>query len=58
MTLVRVLVLLLLLAAIVLFVLYAATGRPHFKRWGLAIVRWTVGALLVFFAVLILDRLR
>ena len=58
MTLVRALVLLLLLAAIVLFGLHALTGRPHFKRWGLAIMRWTIGALLVFFAVMFADRLR
>jgi len=58
MAIVRVLVLLLLLAAIVLFGLYAITGKPHFKRWGMAIVRWTIGALLVFFAVMFADRLR
>ena len=58
MAVVRVLVLLLLVAAIGLFGLYAVTGRPHFKRWGVAIVRWTIGGLLVFFAVMLADRLR
>ena len=53
----RWLVLLLLLAAAVSFAFFAATGQPRYKRFGLVIVKWTVIAALVFFAVLILERL-
>jgi len=50
-------VLLLLLASIVLFVFYAATGRDRFKRLGLTILRWTLVAAFGFFAVLIVQRI-
>lgn len=46
----------LLLAAGVSFGFYAATGRPHYKRWGLVILKWTLIAAFGFFAVLILER--
>ncbi len=49
--------LLLLLAAGVSFALYAGTGRPHFRHWGLVILKWTLLAAFGFFAVLILERL-
>ena len=47
---------LLLLAAGVSFALFIATGRPHYKRWGVVIFKWTWLAALGFFAVLILER--
>jgi len=53
----RWLVLLLLLAAAVSFAFFAATGQARYKRFGLVIVKWTVIAGLVFFAVLVLERL-
>jgi len=39
------------------FVCFLATGRPHFKRWGVASFKWTVIAGLAFFAVLIVEEL-
>lgn len=57
MAVVRLLVLVLLLAAAVFFVLYAATGQPRYKRVGLVILKWTLAATLAFFVVLALDRL-
>ncbi|UUZ64891.1 hypothetical protein LP414_20660 [Polaromonas sp. P1(28)-13] len=56
MLLVRWIILLLLLAAVVLFMLYAGTGQARFKRLGLTIVKWTLIAAFGFFAVLILER--
>jgi hypothetical protein len=46
-------ILLLLLAAGVSFAFYAGTGRPHFKRFGWLILKWTLLAAFGFFAVLI-----
>lgn len=46
----------LLLAAGVCFAFYAATARPHYRRWGLVILKWTLIAAFGFFAVLILER--
>jgi hypothetical protein len=57
MVLVRTLVLLLLLAAAVLFALYAFTGNPRHKRLGLLILKWTLLAALGFFAILFVQRL-
>ncbi len=57
MLLVRGIILLLLLAAIVLFMFYAATGQARFRRLGLVILKWTLIAAFGFFAVLILERL-
>lgn len=39
------------------FALYLATGRMHFRRWGVASFKWTVIAGLAFFAVLIFEEL-
>ena len=50
-------VMLLLLAAAVSFAFFAATGQQRYKRWGLVIVKWTLVAAAVFFAVLIVQRL-
>jgi hypothetical protein len=57
MVLVRTLVLLLLLAAGVLFALYAFTANPRYKRLGLVILKWTLLAALGFFAILFVERL-
>ena len=48
---------LLLLAGILCFAMYIATGQVVWRRRGLVIVKWTVLAALGFFAVLILERL-
>ncbi len=50
-------VLLLLVASAVSFAFYAGTGQARFKRFGLTILKWTVAAGLLFFAVLVLQRL-
>ncbi|GAD23827.1 hypothetical protein [Acidovorax sp. MR-S7] len=50
-------VMLLLLAAAVSFAFFAATGQQHYKRFGLVIVKWTIIAAFMFFAVLVLERL-
>ncbi|MDP3620064.1 MAG: hypothetical protein Q8R63_09755 [Ramlibacter sp.] len=54
---VRWVVLLLLLGAAVSFALYAGTGQARFKTVGLVILRWTLAAAFLFFAVLILERI-
>ena len=52
----RGLILLLLLVAGVCFAFYAGTGRPHYKRIGWVVLKWTILAALGFFAVLIAER--
>ena len=47
----------LLLAAGMCFVFFAVTGQARFRRWGLAVLKWTLIAAFGFFAVLILERL-
>jgi hypothetical protein len=54
---VRVLIFLLLLASIGCFVAYAVTRQRRYFNVGLVIVKWTVIAGLVFFGVLIVERL-
>jgi hypothetical protein len=54
---VRVLIFLLLLAAIVSFGFYVFTRERRYFRVGVVIVKWTVIAGLVFFGVLIVERL-
>ncbi len=54
---VRWLVLVLLLGAAISFALYAGTGQVRFKTIGLRILRWTLVAAFLFFAVLILERI-
>jgi len=49
-------VLLLLLAVVVSFALYAGTGQLRFRRFGLTVLKWTLIAAFGFFAILILDR--
>jgi hypothetical protein len=48
---------LLLLAGILCFAMYIATGHAVWRQRGLVIVKWTVLAGLGFFAVIILERL-
>ena len=53
----RWLVLLLLVSAGVLFALFAITGQQRFKHYGLRILKWTLLAAFIFFAVLIAERI-
>ena len=46
----------LLLAAGVLFAFYAGIGQARYKRLGFVVLKWTVIAAFVFFAVLIAER--
>jgi hypothetical protein len=53
----RLVVGLLLVAAVLCFAMYIGTRQLVWRRRGLVIVKWTVLAGLAFFAVLILERL-
>ncbi len=53
----RLVVGLLLFAAVVCFALSIATGQKRWRRYGLVIMKWTLLAGLAFFGVLILERL-
>jgi hypothetical protein len=53
----RWLILLLLIGAGVCFAFYAGTAQPHYRRWGLLTLKWTLIAAGGFFAVLILERI-
>jgi hypothetical protein len=53
----RVLLLLLLIASVGCFGAYAISGQLRYRHYGLRLLQWTVGAGLVFFAVLIALRL-
>ena len=48
---------LLLFAAVVCFALSIATGQLRWRRIGIVIMKWTLIAGLAFFGVLILERL-
>lgn len=48
---------LLLVAGLLCFAMYIATGQAGWRKRGLVIVKWTVLAAFGFFAVLILERL-
>ena len=48
---------LLLVAGLLCFAMYIATGHAGWRQRGLVIVKWTVLAAFGFFAVLILERL-
>jgi NADH:ubiquinone oxidoreductase subunit 4 (subunit M) len=54
----RWLILVPLIASVVCFLLFAVTGQAQYKRVGLVVLKWTLAAAFVFFAVLIFDRLR
>ena len=49
-------ILLLLLVAGVSFAFYAGTGQIKYRRFGWAVLKWTLLAALGFFAVLIAER--
>lgn len=49
-------ILLLLLVAGVSFAFYAGTGKPHYRRFGWTVLKWTMLAAFGFFAVLIAER--
>jgi len=55
--LVRWLVLFLLLVSALLFAAFIATGETRYRIWGWKLLRLTLAAALVFFTVLILERL-
>ena len=57
MVIIRSLVILLLLASAGCFGFYIGTGRQHFKRLGFLILKWTLIAAFVFFAILIAERM-
>jgi hypothetical protein len=48
---------LLLVAGLLSFAAYIATGQTAWRQRGIVIVKWTLIAALGFFAVLILERL-
>lgn len=52
----RWLVMLLLLVAAVCFAFYAGTGQAYWRRLGWIILKWTLIAAGMFFAVLIMER--
>ena len=54
---VRALVLLLLIASLALFALFAVTGQTRYKTWGMIVLKWTLLAGFGFFSVLIAQRL-
>ncbi len=56
MLLVRALVLVLLVAAGISFALFAGTGQVKYKKFGLAVLKWTLLSTLGFFLVLFLER--
>lgn len=47
---------LLLVAGLVCFAIYVATGQQRYRSLGILLVKWTVIAGLGFFGVLILER--
>jgi hypothetical protein len=54
---VRTIVLLLLVVAGISFAFFAFTGQAKYKRFGLIVLKWTLGAALVFFAALFVQTL-
>ena len=57
MLLLRAVVLLMLGLGVACFAVYAVTGSLQYRRVGVRLVKWTVVAGLLFFAVLIVERL-
>ena len=57
MLLLRWLVMLCLLASAAAFVFYIGTGKDGYRRWGWVILKWTLVAAFMFFAVLLMERL-
>lgn len=56
MAVVRLVLLLLLLACGISFALFAFTGQPRYKRFGLVTLKWTLISALGFFVALFLER--
>jgi hypothetical protein len=52
----RLIVGLLLVAGLLCFAVFIATGRPIWRRRSILIIKWTLVALLGFAAVLLLER--
>lgn len=52
----RTIVLLMLGAGVACFAVYAVTGSVQYRRLGARLVKWTIVAGLVFFGVLIVER--
>jgi uncharacterized membrane protein len=48
---------LLLFAALICFAMFIATRQPRWRRIGIVIIKWTLIAGLAFFGALILERL-
>lgn len=53
----RALLFILLIAGLLCFAMYAATGQVKWRGYGIRLVKWTVFAALGFFAVLFVQRL-
>ena len=53
---VRVLIFMLLGASALSFVLYLVTGQQKYRRWGFALFKWTMLAIVVFFCVLFVSQ--
>lgn len=53
----RGLLFLLLIASALSWACYLVTGQMRYRRWGIVILKWAVGAGLSFFAVLGLSRI-
>ena len=47
---------LLLLAGLLCFAMFVATGRPHWRQRGTVIVKWTLIAAIGFIVVILLER--
>jgi hypothetical protein len=56
MLLIRWAILLMLMSAAVSFVFYIGTGQIRYRRYGWIVLKWTLLAAFVFFAVLIAER--
>ncbi|MEO7339232.1 MAG: hypothetical protein ABIV63_21860 [Caldimonas sp.] len=52
----RTVVLLMLGASLACFAVYAVTGSLQYRRVGVEVVKWTIVAGLLFFAVLFVER--
>ena len=53
---VRSLIFMLLGASALSFVLYLITGQIKYRRWGFALFKWTMLAIVVFFGVLFVSQ--
>ena len=53
----RAIVFLALVASVLCFAMYIATGQVRYRAIGIRVAKWTIFVALGFFAVLILERL-